>query len=186
VIRELLRGAALWLDPGGQAFWRLRRTVLAWITLACAAFILFSFHQRLRRLLFILDWFDLVIHEAGHPIFGLLGCRWLMMAGGTLLQLLMPALFYFAFLRQRQPRSADVCLFWFGANFLGIGPYIADAREQALPLLGGGEHDWTYLLDSLGLLAQDDRIGALAVYLGCFVMAYSVFSFWRHCLKDEA
>lgn len=129
MIRELLRDALLWLDPGGQAFWRLRRTLLAWITLACAGLILFSLQSRLHRLFFFLDW------SGFFP-------------GGALLQSVLPAVCYFALLRRRQPRAADVCLLWFGAGFLGY-----------------------------------DR--ALAVYLGCFVMAYSVFSFWRHCLKDK-
>jgi hypothetical protein len=36
--------------------------------------------------------------------------------------------------------------------------YVADARAQELPLVGGGEHDWDYLLGRMGLLAQDQHI----------------------------
>jgi len=178
-----LRELRDWLDPQGQAFWRQRRTILGWITVLAGAGILYSGHAKLRQLLFPLDWFDLMIHEAGHPVFGLLGSRWLMFAGGTLMQLLMPVLFFFSFLRRSQPKSSDFCMFWFGFNFLGIGPYLADARAQALPLIGGGEHDWAYLLDSVGLLAYDTKIGALAVGLGCFVMAYSAYSLYLHLRK---
>lgn len=180
-----MRELCAWLDPEGEAFWRARPTVLAWITTACGALIFFSVSERLRHVLFILDWFNLVLHEAGHPVFGLLGSHWLMLAGGTAMQLLFPAVFYFAFLRQRQPRSADFCLFWFGSNFLGIGPYIADARAQALPLIGGGEHDWTALLDSAGLLTRDTSIGPAATFFGCFVMAFAAYSFYAHCRKAK-
>jgi hypothetical protein len=176
----MLKEICRWLDPQGSAFWRLRVTVLAWITILAAALIIFSAHEKARHILFVLDWCNVVMHEAGHPVFGILGNRWLMMAGGTLMQLLMPSLFYFYFLRNSQPKSADVCLFWFGSNFLGIGPYIADARTQALDLIGGGEHDWTYLLGSLGLLARDTQIGASATFIGCFVMAFSIYSLYIH------
>ncbi|MDQ2666781.1 MAG: zinc ribbon domain-containing protein, partial [Gemmatimonadota bacterium] len=39
-----------------------------------------------------------------------------------------------------------------------IAVYVADARAQELPLVGGGEHDWAYLLGQLGLLTRDHAI----------------------------
>ncbi|MCX5796061.1 MAG: hypothetical protein NTY77_11250 [Elusimicrobia bacterium] len=181
-----MRDILAWLDPEGKAFWRLRFGPLQLAALGAAAAALYSAREPLGRALFIMTWFDLVVHEAGHPVFGLLGSRWLGFAGGTLLQLLMPLLFYFSFLRQRQPKSADFCIFWFATNFLGIGPYMADARAQVLPLIGGGEHDWTYLLGSLGLLRCDARLGAAAVFVGCLCFALSGYSLYDHIRDSRA
>jgi hypothetical protein len=44
--------------------------------------------------------------------------------------------------------------------------YVRDAREQALPLLGGGEHDWNYLLRRADLLSWNQGIGALVHGVG--------------------
>jgi hypothetical protein len=41
---------------------------------------------------------------------------------------------------------------------VGTAGLVADARAQELPLVGGGEHDWTALLSRWGCLAQDIRI----------------------------
>jgi len=175
-----MRDILAWLDPEGEAFWRLRFGPLQLTVLFAAAAALHSVRAVLDRALAIMIWFDLVIHEAGHPIFGLLGNRWIAIAGGTLMQLLMPVLFYFSFLRQRQPKSADFCIFWFATNFLGIGPYMADARAQVLPLVGGGEHDWTYLLGSVGLLRFDVQLGAGTVFVGGLFFALCGYSLYDH------
>ncbi|MCA9545330.1 MAG: hypothetical protein KC613_13090, partial [Myxococcales bacterium] len=76
-----------------------------------------------------------VLHEAGHPIFGLFG-PFLGALGGTLMQLLMPAAFVGDFLRRRHPFGAAVCLWWLGASLITVAPYVADARLLVLPLHG--------------------------------------------------
>jgi hypothetical protein len=120
----MLKEISRWLDPQGRAFWRVRVTVLAWITILAAALILLSSREKARHVLFVVDWCNAALREAGRPVFGLLGNHWLTTAGGTLMQLLIPSFFYFYFLRRARPKSADVCLFWFGADFLGLGPPI--------------------------------------------------------------
>ena len=107
---------------------------------------------------------DLGIHEAGHLLFS--GCgRFLMVAGGTLLQLAAPLLVVGMFLRQRDDFGACFAVAWFGVNLNEVAVYLSDARAQVLPLVtvGGGEaaHDWTYLLGRFGVLQHDLRIGAL-------------------------
>ena len=180
-----MRGPLGWLDPEGEAFWRLSFCPSRIALLAAAALALYAAREPLGRALSILNWFNLMVHEAGHPIFGLLGSRWIGFAGGTLMQLLMPTLFYFSFLRQSQPKSADACIFWFGSNFFGIGPYVADARAQVLPLLGGGEHDWTYLLGSVGLLPHDRGLGELALFAGCLCFALFGYSLFEHLRRGR-
>ena len=132
----------------------------------------------LAKALWLLDFANLAFHEAGHPIFGLLGSRFLMVLGGTLMQLLLPAAAAVHFWRRAQPASACAAGFWFGQNFLGIGSYVADARAQQLPLVGGGEHDWTYLLETTGLLTHDEGLGSAVQLLGCLIMAASLVAAW--------
>src|SRR5579883_1249895 len=62
-----------------------------WPVLAAAA-VLFAgmalWRERLREALWPLDGVNIAFHEAGHPIFGILGLgnHWIMIAGGTLMQ----------------------------------------------------------------------------------------------------
>ena len=105
----------------------------------------------------LLDGVDLAIHETGHLVFGPFG-EFIGFAGGTLFQLLMPTFFLIYFLRRRDQYAASVALWWVGQNCGHIAVYVADARAQELPLVGGGEHDWAYLLGRMGLLAQDQHI----------------------------
>jgi len=80
----------------------------------------------------ILDSANLAIHEAGHPIVGLLGGR-LMVYGGTLFQLLFPALVAFHFLRRGGAVGLAFGLVWLGENLLNVMRYMADARAHLQP-----------------------------------------------------
>lgn len=105
----------------------------------------------------LLDGVDLAIHETGHLVFSPFG-EFIQFAGGTLFQLIMPALFVVYFWRRGDRHAASVALWWIAQNCGNIAHYAADARAQELPLVGGGEHDWAYLLGTLGLLAKDQLI----------------------------
>lgn len=151
----------------------------AWGACVALAAILFALRGHLRGAFFLLDFVDLAVHEAGHLVFGVLGSRFVMMAGGTVLQLVMPLAFVVDFRRRGQPRSSDACVAWVGQNLLHIGRYAADARAQQLPLVGGGEHDWTYLLEVVGLLRRDAEVGAAFDLAGCFLIALAALSIWE-------
>lgn len=110
-----------------------------------------------------LDSLDLAIHEAGHLVFGF-GGETVTALGGTLFQLIVPAVFVGYFWWHRDRYAATVPLWWLGQNCWNISVYVRDARAQELPLVGGGEHDWGFLLDRWGVLARDQQIGR-AVYL---------------------
>ncbi|HEY9854864.1 MAG TPA: hypothetical protein V6D05_03940, partial [Stenomitos sp.] len=101
----------------------------------------------------LLDSFTLFVHEAGHPLFGVFG-EFMGMAGGTLMQLIVPAAFIVSFLRQGQPFSSTLMWFWLGNSLLYCSVYSGDAQAQALPLFGAGDriHDWNYMLGSLNML----------------------------------
>jgi hypothetical protein len=49
----------------------------------------------------------------------------------------------------------------------------ADARAQELPLVGGGEHDWTYMLGELGRLSHDQAIARAFKAAGFLLLALS-------------
>lgn len=117
---------------------------------------------------------DLALHEGGHVIFGIFG-EYPGMWGGTLMQLLIPLLIAVHFFRRGDDFSARVILCWFGQNFFHIAPYIKDARAESLPLVGGGIHDWHYILGRAGLLNMDQWIGHLVWWAGFAVIVHSVF-----------
>src|ERR1700730_1762031 len=65
-------------------------------------------------------WFDLVfvpIHEGGHLLFGWLGNKWLMVAGGTLLQLLVPFALATYFVFRREVIGTAFCAFFSSSSF---------------------------------------------------------------------
>ena len=104
---------------------------------------------------------NLPFHEAGHIFFSPFG-RFLHVLGGSLLQVIIPAVCLVAFLIRREPFSASIGLWWVGQSFIDMAPYINDARAGQLMLIGGvtGQeapdfHDWNVLLSMTGLLNYD-------------------------------
>ena len=127
-----------------------------------------------------LDGVNLIFHEAGHPIFGIFGWETLTILGGTLLELLVPAVLCLVFVWQRQPLGTALCGQWAGQNLLYIASYMADARAQELPLVGGGEHDWTALLTQWNLLERDTVLAGQVALLGWTLMlAWAGWLGWR-------
>jgi hypothetical protein len=112
-----------------------------------------------------IDSLDLAIHEAGHPLFGLFG-EFIGFAGGTLMQLIIPTVFLGYFWRRGDRHAATVMLWWIAQNLWNVSRYVGDARTEELPLVGGGEHDWAYLLGELGLLRQDRAIADVTHFAG--------------------
>ena len=118
-----------------------------------------------------LDGINLLFHEAGHPIFGLLGWETLALLGGTLMQVLVPLLVAAHFRWRRHPLGVALGLQWAAQNLLNIARYMADARAQVLPLVGGGEHDWGTLLGQWHLLSRDTALAGGVAALGWIGMA---------------
>ena len=116
---------------------------------------------------------DLVIHEAGHFFFILFG-KFIYTLGGTLMQILLPSLIIWSFVRNSYRTGAQVGLLWLGQNLINISVYAADARAQALPLLGGNKvyHDWTYLLGTTNLLQYDMGVGY--VFFGIAIIIFII------------
>src|SRR6476661_9838274 len=120
----------------------------------------------------LLDGVDLAIHETGHLVFGPFG-EFIGFAGGTLFQLIMPLLFVGYFWRRGDRHAASVALWWVAQNCGNIATYVADARAQELPLVGGGEHDWFYLLSATGHLEHDHGIASAIRATGAVLLVVS-------------
>ncbi len=114
-----------------------------------------------------IDNVNLIIHEAGHVVFLPFG-HFISVAGGSLLQIVMPALFVWYFFRTQQMYSALLISFWVAINFFSVALYASDAQLMQLPLLGGDSsgHDWNYILSTLGLLNQTKIISGFIYLLG--------------------
>ena len=121
-----------------------------------------------------LDSVDLAIHETGHLLFSPFG-EFIGFFGGTLLQLIAPTAFVVYFIRFGDRHAASVTLWWVAQNFWNISVYVRDARAELLPLVGGGEHDWAYLLGRLGLLEYDQGIGRAVHAAGVLIFVVSVW-----------
>lgn len=122
---------------------------------------------------------SLPFHEAGHIILSPFG-DFMCVLGGSLFQILIPAICMAAFLKQNDVFSASITLWWMGQNFVDCAPYINDARAQVLMLLGGvtgqdvpGIHDWNNILGTLGLLKLDHFIANVSHWFGILLMLTS-------------
>lgn len=119
-----------------------------------------------------LDYVNLAFHEAGHLVFAPFGSTPGFL-GGALGQLAVPALLVIYFLtRRHHPFAAALCAWWVGENLSNVAVYMADARSLALPLVGGGDHDWNELFYRFGLLGEDSvaAISTMTRRLGVAVM----------------
>jgi hypothetical protein len=126
----------------------------------------------------LLDHANLAFHEAGHLFFGVLGST-LGLYGGTLGQLVFPIVAMVSFWQRRQAVGVALCGVWLFENFLNIARYMADARTQLLPLVGGGEHDWYLIFSRWGMLERDTDIAYLTNTLGWLGMIGCTFWLWR-------
>jgi hypothetical protein len=137
-----------------------------------------------------LDRVNLIAHEAGHLLFGWFG-EFIMVLGGTIGQLFVPAAFASYFYLRREFFSAAVTLFWTGQNFFNISVYAKDAQAMDLPLvsIGGGDaiHDWHYILTKLGLLRWDQAVGNMLYGIGVvIIIAAVVWAFYCSFQKEES
>lgn len=123
----------------------------------------------------ILDAFELAIHETGHVVFAFFG-EFIRMAGGTLLQLIVPLLLVFGFLKGDYRPGVQFSLFLLGHSLLNVSVYAQDARRQILPLVGGRHvrHDWNWMLGTLDILHWDQAIGYFFVFLAVVVFTIMI------------
>ena len=134
----------------------------------------------------LIDGVNLIIHEAGHIIFSPFG-EFMMIAGGSLFQVIMPALFVGYFWYNNKYYSAALVLFWVGQSILNVSVYAGDSLALQLPLLGGQDsiHDWNYLLSSLNLLTATAKVAGVIRLLGTMVIALAAFGSIKYAKQDR-
>lgn len=123
----------------------------------------------------LLDQFDLGIHELGHMLVRFGPELWHFLAG-SIFQIAVPlglaAYFWFS---QRNWVASGIMVAWAGTSAYDVAVYVADAPYQSLPLIGGGQHDWAYILGSRGFDAIEsaptvagiiESVGGLMVVAG--------------------
>ena len=118
-------------------------------------------------------------HEFGHLFFAVFGSEWLAIAGGSLMQMLVPIGAAAIMRYYRDWFGVAACGLWLASSFADLAPYIADARALELDLVSfspdGGEHDWNYLLGKAGMLLQDQAVARADRFMGFVVLVASVF-----------
>lgn len=118
---------------------------------------------------FFIDNFLLIVHEAGHTFFGIIGVRFITILGGSLLQILIPGVIFGYFWTNRQYIGIQFSLCLIGFSWLDIAGYAADAGSRQLPLIGGlgkESHDWYNLLSRIDAIKHDMAVACAFVALG--------------------
>jgi hypothetical protein len=143
---------------GSIARRRWVRAAVATVAAGSVTWIAFGMHTEVPGL----DQFDLAVHETGH-LLAAFTPRMVMVLAGSAAQVLFPlAMAAYFGLRRDDVAAAGFCLAWAGESARDVSVYAGDAVRQALPLIGGGEHDWAYILgpngfDALGHTATVAR-----------------------------
>ncbi len=122
---------------------------------------------------FVMDNLTLIIHEAGHTIFGIFGWRFLTVLGGTLLQLLIPFALFIISWRNGQIIITQLSLYWLGFAWLDSAAYSADAYSQDLPLIGNlpkSSHDFLNILSDLNILNHYMTIAWVLFFIGILIL----------------
>jgi hypothetical protein len=139
-----------------------------------------------------LDMVDLPVHEFGHLLFRPFG-QFMMIAGGSLFQVILPAVFVGYFIWQRSFYSAAIVLFWVGQSILNVWVYAADAVVMQLVLTSGftgsegSFHDWNYMLDTTGLLSSTKTVAGIIRLAGTLVIITSgVLSVYYSFFKTDS
>ncbi|MBA3392803.1 MAG: hypothetical protein H0T89_09170 [Deltaproteobacteria bacterium] len=128
----------------------------------------------------ILDSANLAFHEAGHMVYGVFG-ETAALYGGLLGQLTFPLVVIVVFFIRREAHGVAVGVIWAAQNLFSIGRYMADARAQELPLVGGGEHDFEYIFTRWGVLHRDLEIAGTTRMIGWIIIGAALGWFaWRY------
>ena len=138
-----------------------------------------------------LDNVDLPIHEFGHLMFRILG-EFMGIAGGSLFQVIFPAVFVGYFIWQRSFYSAAIVSLWVGQSILNVWVYAADAVVMQLVLTSGSTgaegsfHDWNYLLSHFSLLGSTKTVAGIIRFVGAStIIISSVFAVYYSFIQSD-
>ena len=126
-------------------------------------------------------------HEFGHLLFALSGSEFVTVLGGSLMQLLVPVGAALAVRRAHDFVGVAVCGLWLASSLGDLSWYVGDARALDLELVSmggeGDDHDWNYLLRTMGWLHRDTAIAAAMRRVGTLLLlasfAFGAWVCWR-------
>lgn len=126
------------------------------------------------------------IHEASHLAVMFLPSLLVALAG-SVGEIAFTSLILFACIKYKSYFAAIFASLWLMLALRSVGRYMADARAQAMPLIGPGEsvqHDWAYLFGQLGWLQADTIIGGITQGVGVLIgtaalLAGAAMIFWK-------
>ncbi|MFB9992162.1 hypothetical protein ACFFLM_09340 [Deinococcus oregonensis] len=137
-----------------------------------------------------LELVNLVFHEAGHVLLAWGGST-LMLLGGSLLQVLVPAVCIGSFWRRGELYAAGVLCLWLAQSWAGVAAYVRDAPTRNLDLITGDPdtHDWWQLLGACltpgcSHLNWADPLGRLLMVVAVLTALFGVLlALWNDVLK---
>ena len=128
---------------------------------------------------FFIDNFLLIVHEAGHTIFGFLGGRFLTILGGTLFEIMLPfTIFAYGWYNYKRV-TAQIGLLLTGFAWIESSAYAADAMERRMPLIGNlpkSAHDFYNLFSMKGVLTEHMTYAWGMYWIG--IVTLIVFLIW--------
>ncbi len=178
--------------------WKNKAPVLFrtwWCSLLLLPFVLLSVHQVYKALsmniyflvhydylfpysivYFLISHFDLIVHEAGHTFFGIIGNRFMYILGGSIYQIFLPFLIFAFCWFNRYWVGMQLSLVYMGFSWMSVAGYAGDAAERQLPLIGnlGKEaHDWHNIFSRLGMLDSYMAFAVIFAVIGglCYTAA---------------
>lgn len=124
-----------------------------------------------------IDYFHLIVHEAGHVLLGFFG-ELVMFLGGTLMQIIVPILLLiFCYVNYKRVWF-QASMFLLGHSFINISVYVADAKEMKLQLFGppNVQHDWNWILNYFGALDYSSEVAGMFTVLACIAFLLTVLA----------
>lgn len=165
-----------------------RTAVMLWLGFYALLFLYLAAHFSEPTLL---DNVHLPIHEGGHLLFSWLGEK-PMLWGGTILQLLAPALLAGSFAVRGDLAGTTFCLVGFFHSLNGVATYMIDALKRELPLVTVGapadeaQHDWVRIFSDLGVLPHALQIGDFVRVLAwCGLLGSTAWFYWRYRKQSQ-
>lgn len=128
----------------------------------------------------------LYIHEAGHFFFSPFG-RTFNILGGSLLQILVPVIWYLVAKREGSQLS-NVALVFTGVSIVDVSIYVKDAGMLQLPLIGGlskAHHDWRNLLNGWEMIDDAFLLGEILFWMGMLIGAAGIILGVRRTVKEQ-
>lgn len=160
-----------------------------WVYIGCWLFFLYLYIQLLsfsvvnpnNLLLSGLQFIDFGVHEVSHLIVFFLPSI-LVAAAGSIGEIGFTILILIATLKAKAYFACIFACLWIMLAMHSVGHYMADARAQAIPLVGPGEtvkHDWNYVFSQLGWLHYDTAIGgafsAIGSAIGILALGFGLY-----------